>query len=426
MSKYGCLSGNKARLVGLVLLLICLVSSTALAKVTTIRYQDWRFTEEPSGSILRELVAKFEEGNPDIRVEIQGVPAAQRESAFITQFRAGDSPDVFRMVTTGVGSFVTMGALLPLDEFLSEGYLDQHADFLVKAGHWNNKTYSIPSEGGAFALYYNARLFEEAGLDPDQPPETLDELVEYAKKLTDPEKGQWGITLRGTNDAGTAVGLQTWTLANGVDFFNDDYSDTLLDSPEALEAFRTMIELYTVHGAVPPGPADAGYTENLTYFAHGQVAMMQQHEIGYGIMLTMNPDIAEDIRIARWPGPVNTSSGRGSVYGVSSQTRNAQAAWKLIEFLVSEESQKLFFSKASVYPSRNAILASELFKNDPIAAAFGEIMTNATSYPLWPEWPRAQTILSYAVQKALVGEGNPDDILREAADQIRGIIAESK
>lgn len=415
---------SKAWLAGFVVLLVCLVSATALANVTTIRYMDWRLTEEPSGQVLRSLIEEFEKRNPDIKVEIQGVPAAQRESAFITQYRAGMSPDVFRMNTTAVGSFVDMGALLPLDEFADEAYLSQHTDFLVKAGRWDNHVYTIPSEGGVFALYYNARLFEEAGLDPNRPPETLEELVEYAKALTDPEKGRWGITLRGTNDAGSAIAVQAWILANGADIFNEDYTDTLLDTPEALEAFRVMIELHTVHGACPPGPADAGYTETLTYFAQGQAAMMQQHEIGYGIMLTINPDIAKDIRIARWPGPVNTCSGRGSVYGISSQTRNAEAAWRLVEFLASEEVQIRFYTKASVYPSRTSILESELLQSDPIAAAFADILKTATSYPLWPEWPRAQNILSSTVQRALIGEVDPDTALKEAAAQIRAIIAE--
>lgn len=413
---------KKSSLLVFVIAICLLTSVVASANPVTIRYQDWRLTEKPSDDVLRTLVKEFEAQNPDIKVEIQGVPAAQRESAFVTQYRAGDAPDVVRMLTTGVGSFVTMGALLPLDRFIDEAYLEQHADYLVQAGRWNDGVYSIPAEGGAFGLYYNARLFEEAGLDPNKPPATWEELFDYAQKLTKPEESQWGIVLRGINDVGTPLYLQTWYLANGVDFFSDDLTETFLDSPEGLEIFQFMIELHTKYGLVPPGPADTGYIEMINYFSQGQVAMMQNHEVAYGIAISQNPEIAQDIRIAPFPGKVQTSSGRGSVFGISSQTRHEDAAWRLIDFLTNEESQQRLFDEASVYPSLESVLASENMQADPIAAQFSLITSNATSYPLLESWPRAAQIISDAIQKALVGDGEPDEIMIQAAKQVREIL----
>ncbi|MGE5623782.1 MAG: extracellular solute-binding protein [Methanocella sp.] len=225
----------------LISLVTVLMLGGAVSAKVVVRFQDWRLAENPAGPSLEEMVKAFEKENPDISVVLDPVSVNDKLSKFVTQSRGGDPPDVVRILTTDVPGFVDMGLLLPLNTLVAkEGgkdFLKDFSPFLVKAMTIQGKLYGIPHEGDALVIYYNADLFRRAGLNPDKPPTSFRSFLEAAKKLTRPAEGHWAFGML-AHPSIASIWMQSWFLANGSNFFNDDYTDTLVDSKAGIEAFK--------------------------------------------------------------------------------------------------------------------------------------------------------------------------------------------
>lgn len=406
-------------------LIVCMlmaVSAMASAKVT-IRIQDWRLAEVPAGPCLEEIIAAFEKENPDIDVILDAVSIGDKITKFVTQSQGGNPPDVVRILTTDVPGWVDMGLLRPLDDLVAKAggsqYLADFTEFLVEAMTINGKLYGIPHEGDALVLYYNADMFRQAGLDPDNPPKTWDEFVAAAKKLTNPAKGQYAFGML-AHPSIANIWMQSWFLANGSNFFNDDYTDTLLDTPAGIEAFKFYVELYTKHGVVPPGPTDIDYAAQVNLFTQEKVAIIIGPFATYGGIKHDNPNI--DLRMMPVPGKVKASSGRGTVYSISSGSKNPEAAFKLIQYITNAENQLKFYREATMLPTRLSVFELPEIKNNPELKVLLEASETAVSYPIYTRWAEANRVLVDALHAALLKMKTPEQAAKDAAKEIRMIM----
>lgn len=402
--------------------------TTAPAKPqVTIRYQDWRLAEEPSQTTLTKMVNEFMAANPDVKVELQPVASADKVNTFVTQARGGNPPDVVKVQITDLPSFQAMGAVLNLDPYIAEAggqtYKDQFIDFLGKAVTVNGSWYGLPHEGDAFVLYVNTRLWEAAGLDPKNPPTTFEELKAANQKLTDAASGRYAFGML-AEPAISAIWMQSWFLANGVDFFNADYTDTTIDSPKGIEAFTYYTDTFTKDKVVPPGPTQVDYAAEITLFSQEKVAYIQGPLATKGNILSANPNLKSALQAIPFPG-TKATAGRGSVYAISQASKNPDAAWRFIEFMDSEQSQLLYYDEATMMPTLKSALAKIDLSADPIGAVIiQEAMPVAKSYPITPKWPKIKPILDDALANTLLGKTDPEAAMKSAATQIRAVLKE--
>lgn len=393
----------------------------------TIRYQDWRLAEEPAGPSLTRMVEEFMEANPDIVVELEPVSVGEKVDLFVTQARGGNPPDLVRVLTTDVPAFVAMGALRSLEPFVEEAggeaYKDQYTDFLINAVTFNDELYCIPHEGDAFVLYINTRLWEEAGLDPDNPPTTFEELREANLALTNAAENRYAFGML-AEPAIAAIWMQSWFLAHGTDFFNADYTDTLIDTPEGIEAFSFYTGMYTEDHVVPPGPTEVNYGAQVALFAQETVAYIQGPYATLGSILAANPDLEPYVRAIPFP-ETGSTAGRGTVFCISAESEHPEAAWELIQWLNTVDNQLRHFEEATMIPTRKEALEQIDFEQYPVAQVIvEEAISVAGSYPVFVEWPECKAVLDEALALTLLGEVDPETAMRDAAAQIREILAE--
>ena len=406
--------------------LVCADSSNA-ADPVTIRFQDWRLAEEPAGPSLTRMINEFMAANPNIRVQLEPVSVKDKVDKFVTQARGGNPPDVVRVLTTDVPSFQAMGALMSLEDFAAKAggkaYKDQYSDFLIHAVTFNGNLYGIPHEGDAFVLYINTKRWKEAGLDPDKPPKTFEQLRAANRKLTDPKKNHYAFGML-AEPAIAAIWMQSWFTAFGTDFFNADYSDTLIDSPKGIEAFNFYTGMYTQDKVVPPGPTEVNYGAQVTLFAQEQVAYIQGPYATKGSILSANPKLEPFLKAIPFPG-TKATAGRGTVYCIAKDTKNAEASWQLIHWLSKDENQLRFFTEATMLPTKKSALAKIDFAKYPIAKVIVEqSVPAAKSYPVFAQWPKAKAVLDDALAATLLGKSDPEKAMKEAAAKIRVILKE--
>jgi multiple sugar transport system substrate-binding protein len=120
-----------------------------------------------------------------IYVQRVGVPFLEIERKFITAVIGNVAPDLFEFFGP-VPQWSSRGALIPLDKYMERDNFDTSLifDALWDEMKWDGHTYAIPTGTACEAFYWNKAHFREAGLDPDKPPKTWDELEEFAEKLT--------------------------------------------------------------------------------------------------------------------------------------------------------------------------------------------------------------------------------------------------
>ena len=212
---------------------------------------------------LRAIVKTFEDANPDTNVEIISLPWGQSFEKFATMVAAGDSPDVVEMPDTWLALYANNNALENLEPYLKSwehtGELNQRTLQLGRVIH--NTAYMLPYGFYLRALYYNRKMFAEAGVTA--PPRTLDEFLAVSKKVS-ALPGKYGYCLRGG-----AGGVNGWlmfgALTTGDDvFFRPDGTSTFTDAGW-IRGFGVLADLYK-QGLAPKDSINWGYNDVVSGF----------------------------------------------------------------------------------------------------------------------------------------------------------------
>ena len=269
---------------------------------TVIRY--WEKWTGVEGLAMQRIVDRFNEtvgADEGIWVEYCAISNIDQRTLIATA--GGDPPDVAGLFDHIVAQFADRGALLQLDDLAAEYGIDPAA---FKPTWWeickyHDKLYALPSAPYTIALLYNRRLFREAGLDPDQPPRTIAELTEYARKLTiKDEAGR--ITQMGFSTAPSLLGWWHWVWPY---FFHAQLWDGehfQLDTPEGRAAMRWVAERRAAIGnqAMLSFEATAGAIEGTQNpFIGERLAMVFQGPWVANWVKTYKPDL--DYGVTEFP-----------------------------------------------------------------------------------------------------------------------------
>ena len=139
--------------------------------------------DEAAYTAFAEQEKQFEKAHPEI--DIIGVEYEWEGPTFAVQLAGGSLPDVFTVPFTDSKTLLENGQLMDVtDEVKELGYADKFNPIILDAVKDGDRIFGFPRQAYAMGLHYNRTLFEEAGLDPDQPPTTWDEIREAAKTLS--------------------------------------------------------------------------------------------------------------------------------------------------------------------------------------------------------------------------------------------------
>ncbi|KHD84421.1 ABC transporter substrate-binding protein [Heyndrickxia ginsengihumi] len=263
--------------------------TSGTSKDGTITLTFWNGFTASDGEILQGIVNRFNKTNDQhIKIKMDVMTWANFNEKLPPAISSKTAPDFVLMNYGDFASYVANGAVQPLDDFWKYKGVNK-SDFsqtALKLGKIDGKQYFIPMQVQGMYLYWNKDLFKKAGLDPNKPPRTWDELVTMAKKLTDPSKKVYGFAFP---TDGNAI-LYNWMLANKGSLTNSNYSKSTFNSKANLEVLNTIQKLVYKDKSSPQSISGAE-ADNL--MNSGQLAMymngpwlnngLKKNEINYGV-----------------------------------------------------------------------------------------------------------------------------------------------
>jgi len=393
------------------------------ATQTVVRLSGWASSPSET-ALLESLLYQFSVANPDITVKYEPITGDFKQ-VLLTGIASGTEPDVYYMDIGWWQELAKNDVLLPMDDLMASTGTTKamFIPSLIDAFTYNGVVYGIPKDFNTLGMFYNKGLFDAAGLAYPTDDWTWTELKAAATALTDmtdETKPVYGFCAAG--DAGR---FPAFVIQNGGTVMNADFSDTTLDSEQAIGAAK----FYTDFRANGSGviPADIGEGWQGTVFGKGQCAMV--YEGGWLIPYMKDQFPAIQYGIAHLPaGPVGEGNMIFTVaWGISKNTQNPDAAWKVVEFLTNEASQTTVLQSGFAYPSRVSLASSEYLKNNPNAAAiFNGAYDNAVPFFWGAVGSDVNDQMGKAFERIYLQAQSVADAMAEAAVAIRAAIANLK
>lgn len=310
-------------------------SSESADGQTTIEVGDRPSADRPEDrKYFDERVSAFEEANPDI--DVKAVETAYDPTTFQALAAGGSLPDVLSVPLTEPQGLIKRGQAADLTDTLkSEGLLDSLNPAILKlASDADGKAYGVPTNAYSFGLVYNRALFTAAGLDPDAPPTTWDEVRTAAQQIT-AKTGAAGFSVLTTaNTGGWQFTGMTYSFGGTVE--NADGTKATFDDTPSADALALLQTMQFEDGTLPANTLYDADSQGQD-FAAGKIGMMiGASDRYYGVVQNLKLP-AEDFGIGGMPqdGGSNGTLSGGSVQIVNPNATDAErtAAVKWISFL---------------------------------------------------------------------------------------------
>jgi len=364
-----------------------------------------------------KLVDQFNSSHPDIHVTVDSVPAEDNYSKLVLTTEAGEPPDVYMSYFT-LGA-ATNGLALDLTPFIDKegkewfnGLSENGWVFHEYAG----KYYGVPWRVAPSMVIINKNLLAKAGLQMPANDWKWEDFIKYAKAMTNAAKGEYGFCIMGSaEDPGTDYTFYPFLFEAGGKMINDKgLSDFNTDA--GAEALQFLSDMINKEKVVPPGTTSATANTCIDLLAADKVGMWMNANLWVGIIRSTYPNA----NISLAPMPTHKTTGAligGTGFSISPKSKNAQAAWEFIKFMVSDESMRAWTKAVYFTPPNVTILQDPDFLKDPDQAVTAYAMLNQKMYPLahYPDSSNLESILRSYIQSAYLQEKPPKDALAGAA-----------
>lgn len=394
------------------------VSNSARADVE-IEY--WQYFFEARVTAMDSLIENFQAANPGITVKTNHFPYADYRTKVAAAIPAGEGPDVVQLFYGWLNDYVDAGLIKPLPTAqFAPSEIDQQFFPMVQAMKRNGQYMALPTAVRSLALFYNERLFEEAGIEA--PPETLDELIETAEKLTKVD-GAGNLTQVGLTSGMTAQDHHWWREVLLRQFGGEPYSEdnqmVTYDSEAGQQALQWYVDLAQKHKVTDSTFMD----EPQAAFKAGRAGMHIDGSFRIGAL--------NDTRGLKWgvselPVGSDGTKSNYSSYWVNAVTSKAEgekheAALKFMEYITSDEAMQIWLETVGELPAKPSAALTAENTADPIFGPFVQGLGYAQSTVFVDESGQRQLMTDMVSRIELEGQSVADS-LKTAAEAEQAIL----
>jgi multiple sugar transport system substrate-binding protein len=414
---------------------LSLLAASALAQTITFRFND------PEAPGMRQALDEFEKINPGIKVTMQRASWGDAQQQFLREAAVGTAPDVAQLAFVWPRSFGAAGALRPLDDLVKRPGLGVKGwdDFFARdlAHGPDGKVYGIPFTTDTFAMIWNKDLFAQAGIA--EFPKDYDSLRAASQAIHQKTgKTGWGFPAGscGTPTIWFALNFYWWSKGPGLIDQAPDGKFRVAMTPAQIQEGLDYYNRYIQEGHNPKS--------SLSFCLWGAPEIVEGMLSGTMAMATVPDTVAIEIN-TKWkqrnpdkptpfatsPHPAGTNGSRtffgGRMLGISANSKNVEAAWKLIQFLTRPEPTFTKFY-TNYTPAQRAALDARSWS--PELSGYPEQLKTARSWGPYGTGPVAIPFMWNAVGRAagsvFIGEKSSAQAAAELHDAISKELAKNQ
>lgn len=361
------------------------------------------------------VVADFQAKYPNVKVNYVNVPFADAQNKIKNAFSTGtDAPDVIRSEVAWTPELASLHYLVPLDGTPALQNADDYLPNPVAATKYDGKTYAAPQVTDTMALFYNKKMFADAGITA--APTSVDEL-KADSALIKQKSGKTGFYLRG-DDA-------YWTLSflygEGGDLVDATNKTVTIDNPAGIKAFKTMKDLVD-SGAAKTSVTD-GWTNMMSAFQSGDTAMMINGPWALATVNTGGGAFADKSNLGI-AVVLAGSAGQGAPqgghsYAVYAGSKNISASELFVQYMSSAEVQAKLTKALGVLPTRKSVWAQPDIASIDSVKFFKDAIDKAHQRPWIPEGGTLFAPLVTEYTAMLAGKESPETAAKNTGDAYR-------
>ena len=374
--------------------------------------------------VVDGIVADFEAANPDITVNaIYSGNYDDTRVRALSALSSGEPAQLAVMFSIDAYDLIEQELIVAFDDIegVDPDWLDSFYPALMANGRIEGKTWGIPFQRSTIVAYYNKDMFRAAGLDPESPPSTWEEMISMGQALTNGDT--YGLMIPSTGYPYWM--FQALAIQNGKEVMSNDGLTTYFDDEAVVDTLEFWLSLSQEHGIMPEGTVEWGTLRQA--FLEGQTAMMWHST---GNLTAVKNNATFDFGVAELPANVRPGSptGGGNFYVFEDTTPEERAAaLRLIEFMTSPE-QAAAWSIATGYmgvsPAAYETEALQAYTAEfPPALVARNQLENAVAEFSTFETARVREGLNNAIQAALTGAATPEAALSEAQDAAERLLS---
>jgi putative chitobiose transport system substrate-binding protein len=380
----------------------------------------WTISLSPNfDDYINGRIAKYEQEHPGIKIKWTDLPYAAIENKLLTSIAGGKSPDVVNLNTTMALTLASKDALVDLNKEATPEQRSIYFEDIYKSASIGESAYAFPWYLTLQVFMYNKAMYEEAGLDPNNPPTTWDEVKEHARIIKE-KTGKYAFVP-------TAKPYAELILA-GTPILNEDKTKVTINTPEALEVakwYKSLFDEDLVPKDTLAGGIAQSYVYSLNQYQAGEIAMLTTGSQFLNRVKENAKEVYDNTLVATIP----TRSKEGKIHAplmnvvIPKMSDTHKEAIDFANYITNDESQLEFAKVVNILPSTKAAAQDPFFTqsgDDPESKAkvlSAADLSNAVDITLGIKNEGELISIIYTEwDKMLLGQQTPEETLKNAEE----------
>ncbi|WP_248307565.1 extracellular solute-binding protein [Bosea sp. FBZP-16] len=399
------------------------IGAIAGARAQAVEIEYWQYVFDARIKAMNELIKRFEAANPGIKVKHTTFPYADYQTKIAAAVPAGQGPDVVQLYYGWLDNFVGAKFIQPLPrDAFPHDVIEKEFYPIVQTMKRDGEYYGLPTAVRTLALFYNKKLFQEAGLDPNKPPQTLDEYLEAAKKTVKRDAAGNMLSAGAVIDM-PGQDLHWWREVllrqMGGKPYSDDNKTVAYDSEAGAKALNWYADLQRIHKVGQAGFMDEGQAA----FRAGRAAMTVDGSFRLGAFGGIKNF---EWGVAELPASADGKRSNFASYWVNAITAKPtgaklEAAKKFMAFTTSPEAMQVWLDMVGELPARKAAAETEKNLAHPIYGPFLKALNYSQATVFVDELAQRQVGLDMA-NRVFIQNQDAKASLAEAAKAEQAIL----